>query len=210
MNYVLRSEVMSGKKLDKTRLTILVGSNQDGSEKLPLLFIGKAKQLHCFCKKTPCQLGFQYFNNNKSWMTGLIFKQWMQDFDDCMGVEGHKVLLLIDNFSGHKWDEEKIKNIQVEPLTPNLTSHIQLMDAGIIWKLKAHYKKSILAHSLDQEMDGERDVFELDMLEAIWFLEAGWDRLSAVTIANCWQHMGIIPDPNLYVTFLSPLQLLHI
>jgi hypothetical protein len=47
-NYALGSAVMSGKKLDKTQLTILVGTNQTGSEKLPLLFIGKAKKPRCF------------------------------------------------------------------------------------------------------------------------------------------------------------------
>jgi hypothetical protein len=130
-------------------------------------------------------------------MTGFIFKQWVEDFDDRMGAEGRKVLL-IDNFSGHKWDEEKIKNIQVEPLMPNLTSHVQPMDAGIIRTLKAHYKKSILAHSLDREQDGERDIFALDMLEAIQFLQAAWDHLSPATIANCWKHTGIIPDNTLY------------
>jgi hypothetical protein len=133
-------------------------------------------------------------------MTGVIFKQWIEEFDVRMGREGRKVLLLIDNFSGHKWDVERINNVQVEPLTPNLTSHVQPMDAGIIRTLKALYKKSILMRSLDREESGEADIFKLDMLEAIHFLEAAWERVSLVTIANCWNHTGIIPSPTPYVT----------
>jgi hypothetical protein len=65
-------------------------------------------------------------------MTGLIFKQWIEEFDEEMGRQGRKVLLILDNFSGHKWDADKIKNVHVELLTPNLTPHVQPMDAGII------------------------------------------------------------------------------
>jgi hypothetical protein len=43
-SWTLGSKVISGAKLEKSRLTVLVGTNMTGTEKFPLLFIGKSKQ----------------------------------------------------------------------------------------------------------------------------------------------------------------------
>jgi hypothetical protein len=69
---------MSGKKHNKARITVLLVTNADGSEKLEPLFIGKSKQPRCFKgtdgkKRTARQLGFEYHNNKKAWMTREVF-----------------------------------------------------------------------------------------------------------------------------------------
>ena len=69
---------MKGKKKDKFRLTLGFACNADGSEKLPLFFIGKSKRPQCFKrlkKKTPGDEGFYYRNNKKAWMTSELFKE---------------------------------------------------------------------------------------------------------------------------------------
>lgn len=50
-----KGERCSGGKLSKERITLLIGANMDGSEKLPLFMIGKSA-------------------NRKAWMTNEIFK----------------------------------------------------------------------------------------------------------------------------------------
>jgi hypothetical protein len=52
-----------------------IGCNADGSEKLPIVFIGKSAKPRCFKKKTPEQLGFYYRNNKTAWMTMVIFEE---------------------------------------------------------------------------------------------------------------------------------------
>lgn len=59
----------SGKK-SKERITVLVGSNMSGTEKLPLLVIGKSAKPRCFKNKEP---PVQYKANQKAWMTGKFF-----------------------------------------------------------------------------------------------------------------------------------------
>ncbi|KIN94617.1 hypothetical protein M404DRAFT_167808, partial [Pisolithus tinctorius Marx 270] len=49
----LATQQMSRKKKDKFRITVGVACNGDGSEKLPLLLIGKYKNPHCFKKTSP-------------------------------------------------------------------------------------------------------------------------------------------------------------
>lgn len=56
----------SGGKKSKERITVLVGSNMDGSEKIPLLIIGKSKKPRCF---KSAKIPVEYEANKKAWMT---------------------------------------------------------------------------------------------------------------------------------------------
>jgi hypothetical protein len=55
----------AGKK-SKERLTAVVGANMDGSEKLPLLVIGKSAKPRCFKN---AEIPVDYTANSKAWMT---------------------------------------------------------------------------------------------------------------------------------------------
>lgn len=77
----LSSEQMSGKKENKFCLSCLLVCNTTGSEKFPILYIGKVKCPQCFRLKTPEQLGFYYCNNKKAWMTSQIFKEYVHASD---------------------------------------------------------------------------------------------------------------------------------
>jgi hypothetical protein len=68
---------MSGKKKEKFRITIGLACNADGSERLEPFFIGKAKKPQCFKKGTPEQCGFYYQNNQKAWMTAVLFEEYV-------------------------------------------------------------------------------------------------------------------------------------
>jgi hypothetical protein len=71
----LSTEQMSGKKRSKFRLTLAFACNADGSEKIPIFFIGKSKQPRCFKKLSPASRGFYYRNNKKAWMTSELFEE---------------------------------------------------------------------------------------------------------------------------------------
>jgi hypothetical protein len=60
----------SGKK-SKERVTVMVGCNADGSEKLPLCAIGESLNPHCF--KNVKKLPVEYTANRKAWKTSSIF-----------------------------------------------------------------------------------------------------------------------------------------
>jgi hypothetical protein len=71
----LASKQTSGKKKERFRITIGFACNSDGSEKMPPIFIGKAKRPRCFGKRTPIGHGFYYRNNKKAWMTSELFEE---------------------------------------------------------------------------------------------------------------------------------------
>ncbi|VDO38331.1 unnamed protein product [Heligmosomoides polygyrus] len=56
----------SGKR-SKERITVLVGSNMSGTEKMPLLVIGKSRSPRCFKNAS---VPVDYEANQKAWMTG--------------------------------------------------------------------------------------------------------------------------------------------
>ena len=136
-NNGLSTKGLPGKKIDKTRMSVLTMMNATGTEKIRLLFIATARKPRCFGRKEGRDLGFWYFYNKKAWMTGDVFADALEELNTRMKQENRRILLLLDNFSGHKWRENNITNITMLFFSPNLTSFVQPADAGIICCLKA-------------------------------------------------------------------------
>ena len=94
-----KHEKCHGGKKSKERITAMVCTNMDGSEKWPLLVIGKFKNPRCF--KGIRKLPTNYEANKRAWMTGELFSKWLRSFDAEMSKADRKVLLVIDNCSAH-------------------------------------------------------------------------------------------------------------
>ncbi|KAF8578284.1 hypothetical protein K439DRAFT_1648810 [Ramaria rubella] len=71
----LAMKQMTGKKKEKLCITITFACNADGSERLPPIYIGRAKKPCCFKTQTPVQHRFYYRNNKKAWMTSELFQK---------------------------------------------------------------------------------------------------------------------------------------
>ena len=68
-----------GGKCIKNRLTVVVCANMSGTVKIPLYFIGKAKNPRCF--KNVKTLPTQYDANKKAWITSDPFTNWLRSLD---------------------------------------------------------------------------------------------------------------------------------
>jgi len=137
-------------------------------------------------------------------MTREIFAQAMEDLDKEFREEWIHVTMLLDNFGGHGWREDKITNIQFIFFSLNLTPHVQPADARIIQDLKAKYGKLRLLWSLDREEAGEEDIFAIDLLQVMHLLTEAWDAVKLETIQACWCHTGILPSTRL-VASIEPV-----
>ena len=125
------NDKLSGTKKSKERITALVTTNMDGTDKRPLLIIGKAKQPRCF--RGISSLPLPYTFNKNSWMTGPIFRDWLQEFNKGMEKQKRKIALVLDNCAAHPKDAaDDLQNIKLVFLPPNVTSLIQPCDMGII------------------------------------------------------------------------------
>jgi hypothetical protein len=103
-------------------------------------------------------------------MTREIFLEWLRGFD--LHVSGHKVLLIMDNFSGHIPLDQlpnhiQLRNTTVFYLPPNATSKIQPCDVGIIRSFKAYYCRRFNQIPLQRLEDNVVDPEKINILCAI-------------------------------------------
>uniref|UniRef100_A0A914VUI6 HTH CENPB-type domain-containing protein n=1 Tax=Plectus sambesii TaxID=2011161 RepID=A0A914VUI6_9BILA len=111
----------NGKK-SKERITVLVGANMSGTEKLPLLVIEKSAKPRCFKN---AHVPLNYTANKKAWMTGDVFESWLKNWDKKLKKDGRKVLLYIDNCSSHPL-HIVLQNITMKFFPPNTTAMSQV------------------------------------------------------------------------------------
>ena len=175
-----RGERCTGGKKSKHRITLLIGANMSGTEKFPLLAVGKSNRPRAFKNK---EIPVKYEANSKAWMTAKLFEDVLRAWDGRLGQQGRRVLLCLDNFSGHP-PELQLDNIQLLFFPPNTTSHSQPMDQGIIENLKRHYKKILLRRRLEA-MDMGKE-FEFTLLDALHVVRCAWEQVSESTMRNCF------------------------
>lgn len=133
----LKNKPCQGRKRSKERITVMVCANMDGSEKYPLLAIGKYKNPRCF--KGVKNMPLKYSSNKSAWMTSDEFREWLRAFDCSMAAQQRKVLLVLDNCPAHpKNATMDLKATQVLFLPPNATCKLQPCDQGIIRSMKVH------------------------------------------------------------------------
>jgi hypothetical protein len=185
-SFVCKDEKCSGGKLSKERLTVLLCSNSDGSEKLPPLVIGKSCKPRCFkhVKRLPCD----YAAQRKAWMSGDRFTTWLKNLDAEMARKKRSILLLIDNCPAHPKDVS-LKNIRVEFLPPNSTSCTQPLDQGIIKVTKQKYRRRLIQRYI-YEIDHPENAKPVTVLDALHFITASWEDVSVQTIRNCFKKAG--------------------
>ena len=175
----------TGGKKSKERLTVLVCSNMSGTEKLPLLVIGKSKNLRCF--KNVRTLPTDYLANKKAWMTSDIFKDWLVKLDKKFVRQKRRVAMVVDNCPAHP-RVKNLKAITLVFLPPNTTSKTQPMDQGVIQNLKVHYRKRMLLRHV-QAIDDNTDL-HITVLDALRLLNYAWKSVKPTTISNCFSHSG--------------------
>eukprot|EP00171_Calliarthron_tuberculosum_P003120 IDg3120t1 len=183
------------KKKQKARMTFLACANADGSGKFPMMIIGRARRPRCFQKKTGQDLGFDYWHNSKAWMTSVLFYGWLERFDNFIGqTPGRKVALLLDNCSAHgkPGTLPVLNNVEIIFLPPNTTSKVQPMDAGVIACVKMRYRRFQISRALDSEDRNTGDVYKVNQLLAMKWIQSVWDGLEPDVIRNCWRNTGVI------------------
>ncbi|UYV62923.1 hypothetical protein LAZ67_2002512 [Cordylochernes scorpioides] len=182
-----KHEKCHGGKLSKERVTLLVGANMDGSEKLPLLMIGKAADPRCFknVKTKPAD----YANSARAWMTSYLFEKWLLNLDKKFTKEKRKVILFIDNCTAHN-SIPPMENVEVIFFPANMTSVIQPMDKGVIKNLKHFYRRFLVENILTG--DSEAFKIKLDVLQASRLCKKAWDQVTSETIKHCFKKAGFV------------------
>jgi hypothetical protein len=182
----------SGGRKSKDRITLALTVNADGSEKLEPWVIGRSKNPRCLKHiKNRQNLRIVYEYNKTKWMTGAICKRFLRWFDNKM--HGRKVILLLDNFSGHELGVQKVggldglENVKIRWLPPNTTSHWQPLDQGIIASFKLHYRRQWVDYILRILQTNKDPNKTVNLLKAIQWTRIAWnDCVTNTTIQRCF------------------------
>jgi hypothetical protein len=199
----LATQSHSGTKKSKDRITIALTSNADGSEKFLAWVIGKSENPRCFSKIKRKNLRIMYRFNNTKWMTGLICEEYLRWLNNKMQGEGRKVLLLMDNFSGHELAVQLVGGLQgllhvrIAWLPRNTTSAWQPMDQGIIASFKLQYRKLWISFMLREYEANKNPQKTVNLLRAVQWTQAAWETsVTTDTIQRCWWKSTLIKKPT--------------
>lgn len=184
-SFTFKNSDCHGGKMSKDRATILLCVNMSGTEKLPLLVIGKSAKPRCF--KNIKSLPTEYKSNKKAWMTSSIFQEWLIGIDKRMSSHKRKILLFIDNCTAHN-DLPVLRSITVRFLPANTTSKLQPLDQGIIQNFKVFYRKLLIDHMLNCIEEGTK--YEINFLHAMRFSRRAWHDVTKTTVVNCFRKCG--------------------
>src|ERR1044072_695343 len=86
----LSTKPVPGRKKDKTRITVLLGVNAIGTDKLKPWVIGNAKRLRPLSKINLEQLSVHYRGNSKAWMNSTIFEEVFCELNDYFRAKNKK------------------------------------------------------------------------------------------------------------------------
>jgi hypothetical protein len=205
---------------DKNRLTVMIASAADGS-KVPLSIVGKPKNPKCFelCEN-PKKPPIAYFNQDNAYFTREVTAWWIKNVflphHNRKFGNAHAILLL-DNCSAHKIDEEALPSyLHLIFFPPNMTSSHQPADMGMIASLKIGYKTVMLSKLLEifdadggyegaaitrrtikkgcrgLDYGGKATILDaMIILQDIWKVDSKYALESG--IQRCWRKAGILP-----------------
>ncbi|XP_049513882.1 tigger transposable element-derived protein 4-like [Dermacentor silvarum] len=95
-----KNEKCTGGKHAKNRVSVAFGVNMTGSEKLPLMVIGRYGKPRCF-KGARLPSDVIYKHNKKAWMTAQLFEEYVRQLDRRFAAKKRNVLIVLDNASAH-------------------------------------------------------------------------------------------------------------
>lgn len=178
-----------GGKQSKARITVMLGANMTGSQKLKPLIIGRSKTPRCF--KGAKSLEVDYDFNKKSWMTADICEKRLQKLDRRMIAERRQIAFVFDNCPAHpKEINQKLKNVTVFYLPPNTTSKLQPMDQGVIKSFKVQYRKRIMRKVITA-LENNQSMPKINLRESISEISKAWNYdVTDRTIRNSFAKAG--------------------
>ncbi|XP_065692179.1 tigger transposable element-derived protein 4 [Patagioenas fasciata] len=182
--FAFKGETCSVGEVSKKRITVVVGTNMDGSEKLPLLVIGKNKSPRSF--KDVLSLPVDYEANDTAWMTSEVFEQWMRKLDDRFRAQQRQVVILVDSLPAHP-EVKNLKSVKLVFSPPDSSSSIAVKQ-GAIRSLKVKYRCCLIKRFVDC-VEGNKE-FMLTLLDAIEMLHLCWRKVAPKTIVKSYNEAG--------------------
>ncbi len=192
----------------EARVTVQFCCNAEGTDRLPLWFIGTARSPRAFgaAGVNVKALGVEWRHNSTACMMRGIFEEWLRWFDARMN--GRKVALLMDTLSAHEaafasmerlTEGLGLQNTTVVWIPPaNRSGVCQPLDHGIIKAWKTLYRMHWLQYMLEEVEVCRDPVSTMNVLKAVRWGKRAWQSdLDCQTIKNGWIRAGFLQGEEL-------------
>lgn len=157
-------------KQRKDRVTMVVAVNSDGSDKLPLLFLGRSQRPQRLSRTST---GVHYVVTARGWMTASVFQRWLLQLDERVSGEVRTILILVDNTPSHKLGDVALTNVTAAYSPLHTTSLLQLMDQGVIGALWHGFRKHRRETAVRRHFDGVASPYDVTLVQSIrWCIES--------------------------------------
>ena len=174
----------NGGKMRKDRLTVMVCANMSGTDKLPLLVIGKPKNPRCF--KNIKNIPVDYDANKTAWVTSDIFSTWVKKLDKRMTLQHTN---LLNRRQLPRTPSYRRTQISQDGL-PTPKHHLAHTTYGP--RRYSQLQKQVIQRQL-RAVDTETDI-RISVLDAIHMMKNAWRLVTATTITKCYRHAGFVTD----------------
>lgn len=173
-------------KFSKDRITILLCSNMDGSEKIKPLVIGRFGKPRCFKHVKKLPVNYQF--NKLSWMTVFLFEHWLISIDEKFTHENRKVLFFISDSPAHpRTLQSKLKSITLAFFPSDSIYMSQPLELGVISSFKTYYRHEIILRCLTA-LENNQPLPRISLLHALKMLNEVWcNKVAAKTIKNSFK-----------------------
>lgn len=173
-------------------VTLLLTTNMSGSEKLPVLTIGKLQNPLCIShiKSSP----INYECSKQASMNPDIFESWLKKLDDKFSRENRKIALIINDDRNQRKIKENMKAIKVYVIPSNLASAFQPMDQGIIKCFKYFYRKNAVLKFISSLNNSK--TIKTSMLNCIRDVHMSWENVSPSVISGSFRKAGFFKNNN--------------
>jgi DDE superfamily endonuclease/Tc5 transposase DNA-binding domain/CENP-B N-terminal DNA-binding domain len=178
---------------DKQRITIVLGIDLLNNIKINPLLIFKGKTKRCLYN-IPLSNSYELGYQQNSWCYEKQFINFLSFLP-----KDKKILLLYDNFKGHKtkavndYIKKELPLVKVLLLPPNTTSILQPLDVGINKPFKAYIKKKymewIIQYVNDYKIIPKLIMKERKKLLVTWVSES-WKNINDTMIKKSFEECG--------------------
>ncbi|XP_050685966.1 tigger transposable element-derived protein 4-like isoform X2 [Eriocheir sinensis] len=220
----LRGERCAGGVRSRLRLTVLLCGNMTGTEKFPLLVVGKHPKPSSF--RHVKSLPVQYVANQKAWMTSDSFGAWLQDVDSWFVQQCRRVVVVASTLPIHAKPPSGLRAVR---LVTSPQGFVGPLRQGVTMAFKRNYRRGLLETLVNQLQREDvapggkrqrRPNTKLSLLTCLHQLATAWHSVTDSVISASFTRAGMSkyatwgapplpPDPSLGAENLTLLHRLR-
>ncbi|NWU72659.1 TIGD3 protein, partial [Pterocles burchelli] len=164
------------------RLAVLLCTNADGSEKVPLRVVGESPRPRCLHGVNLPQMPWSYRAGSPAGVTAALFAEWLRELNEGMRRRGKSILLLLTRHQAHP--HLQLSHVRMVFVPPDTAP-----DRGIADDLKGHYRRRLL-----RWLPAGRGAGRPTLLDALHTLAQAWGDVCPGLIAGSFRAAGLSPD----------------